>query len=237
MDQFNPTGGHFTGPIAQEDNTAQAAFIRKTYGHVALAVGLFVIFEAIFIRMPGLVEFTLSMATGWSWLLLLGLFGGANWLSEKWASDTTNKPKQYAGLLLTAAAHAFLFLPMIFIGMYYAKDPAIINKAATLTLFLFGGLTAVVFITKKDFSFLRNILAIGFFIAIGLIVAGIAFGFNLGLWFSVAMVALAAGSILYQTSNVLHKYHKSQYVAAAIGLFASLMLLFWYILSILMSSD
>jgi FtsH-binding integral membrane protein len=102
-----------------------------------------------------------------------------------------------------------------------------------MTLSLFSGLTAIVLLTKKDFSFLKSALAVGFFIALGLIVAGLLFGFNLGLWFSVGMVVLASGSILYQTSNMVHKYDNEQYVGAALALFASLMLLFWYILSIL----
>ena len=70
-----------------------------------------------------------------------------------------------------------------------------------------------------------------------LIIAGTLFGFDLGLWFSVGMVALAAGSILYQTSNMVHKYEEDQYVAASLGLFASFMLLFWYILRIFLSRD
>jgi FtsH-binding integral membrane protein len=102
-----------------------------------------------------------------------------------------------------------------------------------LTIALFAGLSAVALLTKKDFSFLKSALTIGFFIAIGLIVAGTLFGFNLGLWFSVGMILLASGSILYQTSQMMYKYSEDQYVAAALGLFASFMLLFWYILSIL----
>jgi hypothetical protein len=48
---------------------------------------------------------------------------------------------------------------------------------------------------------------------------------------------LAAGSILYQTSNLVNKYSNDEYIPAALGLFASLMLLFWYVLSIFMSRD
>ncbi len=126
-------------------------------------------------------------------------------------------------------------MPLIFIAINIAGDGAynILNQAAILTLSLFTGLSAIVFVTKKDFSFLKSALTIGFFIAIGLIVAGVIFGFNLGLWFSVGMIVLASGSILYQTSNMVHKYQEDQYVAASLGLFASLMLLFWYILRIL----
>jgi len=113
----------------------------------------------------------------------------------------------------------------------------LLSQAAILTLALFAALSAVVLITKKDFSFLKSILSVGFIIAIGLIIAGMIFGFDLGLFFSGAMVVLAAGSILYQTSNLVHKYHTDQYVGAALGLFSSLMLLFWYILRIFMSRD
>jgi FtsH-binding integral membrane protein len=110
-----------------------------------------------------------------------------------------------------------------------------ILQAGLITLFMFGGLTAVVFFTKTDFSFLRTAITVGGFISLGIIVVGAIFGFNLGLWFSVGMVVLASGSILYQTSQIKDKYQNDQYVGAALQLFASVMLLFWYILRILMS--
>jgi len=49
------------------------------------------------------------------------------------------------------------------------------------------------------------------------------------------MLLLVGAMILYQTSNVIHHYHTSQYVAAALGLFSSLATLFWYVLRLLMS--
>ena len=158
--------------------------------------------------------------------------------AERMALNSHDRNMQYAALLLYVVAEAFIFIPLIFIGMVYADDGGmhILSQAAVVTLSLFLGLSAIVFITKKDFSFLRSFLTIGFFVALGLIVAGVAFGFNLGLVFSGGMVVLAAGSILYQTSNMVHKYSEDQYVAASLGLFASLMLLFWYVLSIF-SSD
>ena len=53
--------------------------------------------------------------------------------------------------------------------------------------------------------------------------------------FIVAMIALMCGFILYETSNVLHHYHTSQHVAAALAIFASLATLFWYVIRLLMS--
>ena len=157
--------------------------------------------------------------------------------AESTALKTSDKNKQYMAYGLYILAEAIIFIPLLYIAIMYSGGLELINQAAIVTLSLFSGLTAVVFVTKKDFSFLRSILTVGFFIALGLIVAGTLFGFDLGLWFSVAMCVLAAGSILYQTSNLVHKYTNEQYIPAAIGLFASLMLLFWYVLRIFMSRD
>jgi hypothetical protein len=63
----------------------------------------------------------------------------------------------------------------------------------------------------------------------------IIFGFELGTYFSVAMVALAGGAILYDTSNVLRRYPEDRYVAAALALFASVALMFWYVLRLFMA--
>jgi hypothetical protein len=71
---------------------------------------------------------------------------------------------------------------------------------------------------------------------VGLIVCGAAFGFDLGLVFSGGMIVLAAVAILYGTSKVLHNYASDQYVGASLELFASVALLFWYILRILLGS-
>lgn len=213
----------------------RVAFYKKTYTHLAMAVLLFIIVETIFFQIPPLLEFALSLTQGWTWLLMLGGFMLVTSYAEKMAIKSHDRGKQYMALLLYVVAEAFIFIPLIFVAMMIAANGGgdILNQAAILTLALFTGLSAIALLTKKDFSFLRSILTIGFFIAMGLIIAGTLFGFNLGLWFSVGMVALAAGSILYQTSNMIHKYSEDQYVAASLGLFASLMLLFWYILSIL----
>ena len=232
MENLQPSSAPTIGELTTE---ARASFYRKTYMHVALAVLMFVVVEAIFFQIPALLEFALSLTQGWTWLMLLGGFMLITNYAEKMALTSHDKNKQYIALLLYVIAEAFIFIPLIFIAMYYAAEGGmeILNQAAILTVSLFAGLSAIVLITKKDFSFLKSILTVGFFIALGLIVAGVLFGFDLGLWFSVGMIALAAGSILYQTSNMVHKYTEDQYVAASLGLFASLMLLFWYILSIL----
>jgi len=101
----------------------------------------------------------------------------------------------------------------------------------------FAGLTAVAFLTRKDFSFLGSMLRWGFVAALLLIVGGVLFGFQLGTFFSVGMIALAGAAILYDTSNVLHHFPEDQHVSASLQLFGSIALMFWYVLSLFLSSE
>jgi len=236
MDQIGQTyNGNIV--VGQENAAVRADFIKKTYMHVAVSVLLFIGVEALLLSIPAVVKVGLWMTQGMQWLLMLGGFMFVTTMAERWAHRSTNKGQQYGALLLYVFAQAFIFVPLIYIAMSFTGDSNIIGKAGLMTLFLFSGLTAVVFITGKDFSFLRSAIAIGGMVALGLIVVSILFGFNLGVIFSAAMVLLAGASILYQTSNIINRYHHEQYVAASLGLFASLMLLFWYILQIFMSRE
>lgn len=231
----NYQGGTHLTMASDADRTA---FYKKTYGHVAGGVLAFVLFEYLLLQSDALVEFMLSMTQGYKWLLLLGGFMLITTYAESTAMKTADKNKQYLAYGIYILAQAVIFVPMIYIAASYMDSGAeILQQAALVTLALFTGLTAVVMLTNKDFSFLKAGLTIGFFIALGLIIAGTIFGFDLGLWFSGAMCVLAAGSILYQTSQIVNKYSTDDYIPAALGLFASLMLLFWYILRIFMSRD
>ncbi|MBC2844311.1 Bax inhibitor-1/YccA family protein [Winogradskyella flava] len=224
--------------ISSISDIERAAFYRKTYSHVAGGVLVFILFEYLLLQSDTIINFMLSMTEGYKWLLMLGGFMLATNYAESMAMRTTDKNKQYLAYGIYIFFEALIFVPLIYIAaVYMDSGPEILNQAAIVTLALFTGLSAVVLLTKKDFSFLKTGLAIGFFVAIGLIIAGTLFGFNLGLWFSVGMCLLAGGSILYQTSNMVNQYGVEDYIPAALGLFASLMLLFWYVLRIFMSRD
>ena len=217
----------------------RAAFIRRTYLHLAGAIALFVVLETYLVMSgaAGMLAETM-IGTKYSWLIVLAAFMGVSWLANWWANSSTSKPLQYLGLILFTVAETIIFAPLLFFAVYYIGDStALLAKAGIVTLGLFLGLTAVVFLTKKDFSFLGPILMIGGFVALGFIASGIIFGFNLGSIFSFVMVAFAGGAILYDTSNILHRYNTNQHVAASLALFASVALLFWYILRIFMSRD
>jgi FtsH-binding integral membrane protein len=174
------------------------------------------------------------VGTQYSWLIVLALFMGVSWLAEYWANSGASRTLQYAGLALYVVAQAIIFIPILYVAAFYSS-PDVIPMAAMITVGLFLGLTAVVVTTRIDFSFLRGALVVGGFVALGTIVASIIFGFNLGTFFAGIMVLFAGAAILYSTSNVFFRYRTDQYVAAALSLFASIALLFWYILRILLS--
>jgi FtsH-binding integral membrane protein len=220
--------------VAQAETYEKTEFYRKTYAHVAGAFLVFLVIEYLFLSTPAIVNIGLSMLSGYTWLIVLGLFMLVTTQAEKFIARTQDVKKQYAGYLLYIAAEAFIFVPILHIALMQL-GPNVLGQAFLVTIGLFLGLSAVVLITKKDFSFMRNIIVIGGIVAMCLIVAGIIFGFDLGLWFSGAMVMLAAGSILYQTSNMVHRYSKDQYVLASLGLFASFMLLLWYVIRIFLN--
>ena len=217
----------------------RVAFIKKTYTSVAYAFLAFIIFEGILLSTPFAVQLAYTLSQ--NWLIVIGLFMGGSWLANKWVMEPGNINKQYLGLFSYAFFQAIIFLPMIVYLLsserFDGKVDDIIAQAGVVSLGLFTGLSAVAIFSKKDFSFLRSILTIGFGIALALIIASLLIGFDLGLVFSGAMVFLAGGSILYQTSRLVHDYHSNQHVAAALSLFASFMLLFYYILQIFMSRD
>jgi len=236
MEDFTTTYGN---SVAESAPAERAAFIRRTYLLLAAAILAFVAVEG-FLFASGLAVVIASVifsggAIGW--LLVLGLFMGVSFLANRWATSETSTAVQYAGLGIFIIAEAIIFIPLILIATSVSGDSSVLLKAGIVTLGLFLGITMTVFITRTDFSFLRPVLAIGGFAALGFIVASAIFGFSLGTVFAFVMVAFAGTAILYETSNVLHRFNTKQHVAASLTLFASVALLFWYILSIFSSRD
>jgi FtsH-binding integral membrane protein len=225
--------------VADASAEERARFITRTYLHLFGAILAFAALELVWFSTP-LAQgmFSLLSHGRFAWLLFMAAFVGVSMLANSWALNSTSRPKQYMGLALYTVVESIVFVPLIGLALIAGSgpdgDPSILPKAISITVTLFGGLTGVVFITRKDFSFLRSALMFGGFAALGLAFASVLFGFTLGMVFSYAMIALACGYILYDTSNVLAHYRTDQYVAAALALFAAVMLLFWYVLRILL---
>lgn len=221
-------------PVSQAEPGVRTQFIKRTYTHLAFAILIFAGLEFMLVHSPLAPVLAQAMTGGMSWLLVLGAFMFVSYIADKWAFNAQSVKMQYAGLGLYVVAEAVIFVPLLYIAT--VGYPGVITMAAIFTLLIFGGLTVTAFTSGKDFSFLGGFLRIGGFAVLGLIVCSLLFGFALPiLLFSGAMIGFASCAILYSTSNVMRHYHPGQYVAASLSLFASVALLFWYIVQFLMA--
>ena len=213
--------------------TERGVFIMRVYGHLMGAIALFTLIE-VWLFQTGKAEVLARALLGQNWLLVLGGFMLTGWLARGLAARAGSLGAQYAGLALYVVAQATIFTPMLYMAEHYSGG-GVIRSAAVVTLAGFVGLTAIVFYTRKDFSFLGALLKFAGIMALVAIVAALLFGFELGTWFSVLMILVAGGAILNDTSNILRYYPNDRYVGASLELFASVALMFWYVLRLFMS--
>jgi FtsH-binding integral membrane protein len=193
----------------------------------------FTLFEAL-LFMSGLAMPLARAFLSVSWLWILGSFVLVSWLASRIAHNAESLAVQYFALAGYVVAEGLIFAPILLVAQLFA--PGTIQAAATITLLAFTALTVIVHVTRRNFSFLGPFLWFGGVVAVGAVVAGAAFGFQLGTFFSVAMVVLAGGSILHDTSKILHSYPEDRYVGAALQLFAGVALMFWYVLRLFLNS-
>ena len=228
QDQVN-----YLAPVAEASVEDRSQFIWKCYAHV---VGAIVAFAAVsaYLYQSGISERIAAPMLN-NWLLVLGAFMLASWGASHVAHRLESMAAQYAAFAFFVVVEALIFAPLLYIAMM--MSPGIIDSAAGVTLLGSAGLIAVAMITRKDFSFLRGLLTWIFILAMVGIVSSLLFGFELGTWFSVAMIGFAGAAVLYDTSNIMHHYPQDRYVAAAMALFASIALMFWYVLRLFMSRE
>ncbi|MDR3183179.1 MAG: Bax inhibitor-1 family protein [Planctomycetaceae bacterium] len=241
QNQYNQFDDNFNAPTdlfaAAANEEMRAAFITKTYLYLLGAIAALTVIEFGILSVPGLGEKLTSvmLAGQFSWLIVLGLFMFVSWIANSWALNAASPAMQHAGLGIYVVAQALILAPLLCIAQHTGGQGTI-AAAAGATAALFALLTVTVFVTRKDFSFLRSFLMFGGFAALGFVVFAVIFGITIGPLFMYLMIAFACCYILYDTSNVLHHYRIGQHCAAALALFASVVLLFWYILQLFMSS-
>lgn len=231
------------GAVATVGVSDRVAFLRKTYAHLggALIAWAFATFAFFRYGTETSLKFSRWALEGrWTWLAVIGLFMVVGMIAQKLAQSTTSRGLQYLGLGLEVGAWTFLLQPILwvlFTNFHGGEPTKILGEAVVITLAIFVGLTATVFITKKDFSFMRGALTIATFAALGVIIASLIFGFQLGAIFCGALILLMAGYILYQTSLVMQYFPPTAHVAAALMLFSTVATLFWYVLNFLMEMN
>ncbi len=120
------------------------------------------------------------------------------------------------------------------IAIVSQNNPASLLQAGVLTVGIFGGLTAYVFVSNKDFSFLRGMITTGLIVIViaallNMFVASTALGFAV----SAAALLLFSGFVLYDTSNIIRRYPTNEYVAGALSLYLDVWNIFIALLRLL----
>ena len=240
------------GAVATLGVSDRVAFLRKTYGLLGVSLIAFALLTAGFM---GLATEASLRFSAWafggnlSWLIVLGLFMLVGYIAQRLAMSPSSRGLQLLGLGIFVAAESALLQPLLWVLIFRFGNRAMLSsgvllsgqagtilvQSVVITLAIFIGLTATVFLTKKDFSFLGGILTIASFAVLGVILVSMLFGFSLGAFFCGAVVLIMAGYILYQTSLVMNYFPPSGYVAAALMLFSTIATLFWYVLQLVMS--
>jgi FtsH-binding integral membrane protein len=239
------------GAVATLGVSDRVDFLRKTYAHLGGALIVLALVTGAIIKYA--TNFSMELATVSPWVVLI-VFVLGNIGAQRLAMSETSRGMQYLGLGLSIAIWAFFLQGMIwfviakFGGAYIDRAGdvhyvmtgsamSVILQSVVITLAIFIGLTLTVFVTRKDFTFMRGILSTALWAMVGVGIASWIFGFTFGALLSGVVVLIMAGYILYQTSLVLNYFPPRMYVAAALMLFGTIATLFIHVLNIMASRD
>ena len=220
-------------PVSSLAEDSRSNFIWKCYAHVVGAIVAFAAVE-VWLFQSGVAQ-AIAAPMASNWLLVLGGFMLCSWGASHVAHRVRSTQAQYAALAAFVVVEALIFAPLLVVANNVA--PGVIDSAAGVTILGSAGLIATAMITRKDFSFLRGLLVWGGILALVAIVSSLIFGWQLGTWFSVIMIGFAGAAVLYDTSNIMHHYPEDRHVAASMALFASIALMFWYMLQMFMGRE
>jgi modulator of FtsH protease len=201
------------------------SFVRKVYALFFAATLFAIVGVGVGFAFPALM---ISVARH-PWLTFFVLIGGVMGAQAVRLVPVVNLVALFAFTTLTGV----IISPLI--AIYTQLNPASILQAGVLTIGIFGGLTAYVVISKKDFSFMRGMVVTGLIVVF---LAGVLNLFIVGssaLAFAISCAALLlfSGFVLYDTSNIIRRYPVNEYVAGALSLYLDAFNIFLALLHIL----
>lgn len=226
MEQLNraiPIDANTTFPLAISADNASvdgaARVLRNTYALLALTL--------LFSAVTATASAVLTLPAPGIMLTLLGYFGLLFVVYKQknsiWALPAVFALTGFMGYTLGPILSKSLAMPG-------GGQVVAMALAATGTTFL--ALSAWVFKTKRDYSFIGGFLFAGIVIAI---IAGLAAAFlqipALGLAVAAMVALLSAGLILFETSRIVHG-GETNYVLATVGLYVAIFNLFTSLLSL-----
>jgi FtsH-binding integral membrane protein len=223
--------GNPTMPVGLQEPQVRADFMRRVYTRLVAGVAAFVLIEA-YLFTSGLAVAITEFVFSTSWLLILGGFMVVSWLANSVALRAATPASQWGGYLLLVAANALIFAPMLVIAEL--QVPGTVAQAGQYAVGGFVVLSVIAHRSSRDFTWLGASLRWFGILALAGIALAVLTGFQLGTWFSLAMIGFAGAAILYETQVILRETPPGRETVAAMALFSSLALLFWYVLRLFM---
>ncbi|HEX7313379.1 MAG TPA: Bax inhibitor-1/YccA family protein [Pyrinomonadaceae bacterium] len=215
--------------------TAARASVEERMGFIRKVYALF--FAATLFAIGGVLlglSFTplLQFAYEHPWIMFFAMIGGVLGAQALRHVPGLNLVALFGFTTLTGV----VISPLI--AVILRINPGSILAAGVLTVGIFGGLTAYVFISKKDFSFMRGMLMTGLIVVILAGVVNIFLGASaLGFAVAAATLLLFSGFVLYDTSNIIRRYPVNEYIAGALDLYLDAFNIFLALLRLLNSRD
>lgn len=224
-------------PLSNTSVETRAKIVTRVYANLTGAVVAFAAIVALIFAAVGPVAIATFVQHNVKLVSfgLLALCIGGPFIGNAILKANPSRVGQYFLLGFYVLMYVGIFLPVLAFAVLMVGSAQLIWQATGLTIALFAALSSAVFMTRKDFSFMRAFLFYAGIASLIVIVAALITGFSLGTWFSVAMIFLACGYILFETSDVMLRTPEGAEVVAAVELFASVMMLFYYVLRLLMA--
>lgn len=211
----------------------KADFVRKVYALLATEILYTAAICAVFCFYAPLrhasINFLLEHTTVFKYSLIFSMMASI-------CALTKNKNKYPLNLFFTAIFCSLMGVNIGVICAVYQEtgNGALIVEAVAITAAIFLSLTAYCWISKNNFSFMGGFLFVALFANIFVGFGAIITGSTLvACLYQVFGVLIFVGYVLYDTSNIIHKYGPDDYIIASIELYLDIINLFLYILSLL----
>jgi FtsH-binding integral membrane protein len=245
-------------PVAYTDTQTRLAFLRKVYAFLGGSIILWAGTALYAVTNETLLVAMLKFVGQNPLVLLLVIFGVMFLLPRVVAKGA---PFNYIGLGAFGVIQGLLTAPLIFVALLGQADlevqkstmeglsqgtlnsspvlaagAGLLWTAFLLTACVFGGLSAYAITTKRDFSFLRGALWMGFWVLFGLgalSLFGVGGNLVMNWGFSLAWVLLMGGFVLFDTQRIMKTFPADQAPLAAAMLLANFVIMFKYILLLL----
>jgi FtsH-binding integral membrane protein len=219
--------------------------VRQTgFAYIAAVVLLVVVAGISAMSMAGFVYLTAAAGitiflNQWvSLAIILGSYGIAQWVAPKRVFGEQKVLGFGIGAVFEGIAMGYLLLAAMTMGAAQGNPLGLVTLALMMTGLTGLGMTAYVWTSPREFSFIGaalSALSLPMLILMGVgLVFPALFGGVFGILISGLFVVISAAGLLYQVNQVFHKLDTRQHIEGAFLIMMGLLVLFWNILVLLM---